>query len=138
MPTVAERTEPWSKPRRRVRTAVVLIVVLGLLLTAWWWGRGPQSWWTSRSFIEALKRGDCAAAAKYYSGETSSSHCSPSAYWLPDDLNGYSLHWDRIGRGTYDDQAAVAVTVPGDGAVYSLHMVRRGTAWVIDEVAASA
>lgn len=88
--------------------------------------------------MEALNRGDCAAAAKYYVGETAGSDCSPSTYWLPDDLSGCSLHWDRIGRGTYDDQAAVAVTVPQDSAAYSLHMVRRGARWVIDEVAASA
>ena len=73
-----------------------------------------------------MQRGDCATAAKDYLGETASSGCSPSAYWLPDDLRGYSLHWDRIGRGTHDNQAAVAVTVPGDGAAYSLHLVRQG------------
>ena len=117
---------------------MVLVVVLGLLLAGWWWGRGPQSWWIARSFVEALQRGECATAAKYYSGETATSGCSPSAYWLPKDLQGYSLHWDRVARGTLDNQAAVAVTIPGDSAAYSLHMVRQGATWTIDSVATSA
>ena len=136
--TITEQVEPQSRRRRPATGAVVVVVLLGLLVTGWWWGRGPQSWWTARSFVEALKRGDCSAAAKYYAGDTASSGCSPSAYWLPDDLNGYSLHWDRIGRGPLDDQAAVAVTVPQDRTAYSLHMVRRGAGWVIEEIDASA
>ena len=128
------------RPRRRPSrsAAPVIAVLLVLLTTGWWWGRGPQSWWTARSFVEALERGDCATAARYYAGERASADCSPSAYWLPDDLTGYSLHGDRVGRGPDDDQAAVAVTVPQDAAAYSLHMVRRGLGWVIDEVAVSA
>lgn len=135
---VLDRAGP--RPRRRLPggAAVVLVVLLGLLVTGWWWGRGPQSWWTARSFVEALEHGDCAAAARHYSGEKASVDCSPSAYGLPDDLTGYTLHWDRIGRGPDDDQAAVAVTLPQDDAAYSLHMVRRGTGWVIDEVDVSA
>ena len=117
---------------------MLVSVLLVLLTTGWWWGRGPQAWWTARSFVRALERGDCAAAARYYSGERAGAGCSPSAYWLPDDLTGYRLHGDRVGRGPGDDQAAVAVTVPEDDAAYSLHMVRRGAGWVIDEVDVSA
>jgi hypothetical protein len=134
-PALTQHRRPQSK---RPLAALVLLVVVGLLFAGWWWGRGPQSWWTARSLVEALKRGDCVAAAKYYSGTTPTSDCSPSAYGLPDDLSNYSLHWDRVGRGQDDDQTAVAVTVPGNNTAYSLHMVRQGVAWVVDEVATTA
>ena len=134
-PTLRQRQTRTSK---RPVAAVALLVVVGLLFAGWWWGRGPQSWWTARSLVEALKRGDCAAAARYYPGATATQGCPASDYGLPDDLSSYSLHWDRVGRGQYDNQTAVAVTVPGDNAAYSLHMVRRGVGWIVDEVDVSA
>lgn len=136
-PDEVEPREKMTKPKRFL-VAIAVLVAAGVLFSGWWWGRGVQSWWTAREFVEAVKRGDCVAAAKYFPDGSQSSGCSPASYGLPDDLANYSLDWDRVGHRKYDDETAVGLKVPRDKTYYSLGMVRQGFGWVVVDIYGTA
>lgn len=110
-------------------------------LPSWWWGPRVEVWHAARSFVDAVRDGDCASAVEWSTIVTSSVGCSPRSYGLPERLSGYSLSMDWFGLErdpsvvtSTGPEAALGLTVPGVRHDYSLSLGRRGGSWAVTGV----
>ena len=117
----------WVSRRAWAHAIAALVVVL---VAGWWWGRGLQAAWTAKQLVDAIERGDCTTAAKYSDVVALPEGCPPSLYGLPDDLNGYSLYWDRVQHDSRQN-GTVSLMIPSAHSQYSLHTVRKGEGWMV-------
>jgi hypothetical protein len=119
----ASKRHPGGRPRRLCALALAALAVV--LFAGWWWGRGLQAAWSARQLVEAIERGDCTTAAKYSGVVPLAEGCPAGLYGLPDDLDGYSLSWDRVQHDSHQSETSVGLIAPHGHSVQLAHGAER-------------